>query len=96
MDKELEKTLKNLDKLIKKSEKLKAKADKNLEKAVKEPCKIQITKEKGGACDLIIEGGRLTLLLTLAGAVKSILDQLDCSEAEFNYIKNITGFKEAE
>jgi len=63
------------------------------EEAITKPCKIHIDSENGNT-KLEVEGGRLSLLLTLAGAEKSILRDLKCSKEEFELIKNMVGSEE--
>lgn len=95
MDKEIKEKLNKLldtmlDKVAEKMEEMEG----ALDKALQQPCKIHIYSN-GNDTQLDVEGGRLTLLLTLAGAEQSILKQLKCSEDEFNFIKNIVGTREA-
>jgi len=66
---------------------------KKINEALKEPCLIKIENTKQGT-RMNIEGGRLTLLLVLAGAEKGILKQLDCSEKEYIFIKEIVGMND--
>lgn len=98
MKKEFDELLEELDNILNNFENkenkeidLKETFDKMVNEAKQKSCKIVISKEEGDTVNLGFEGGRLTLLLVLAGAEKRILNQLDCDEKEFNYIKNIVG-----
>ena len=98
MDKELKE---KMDKLF---DKLLDSLDINLDKikdigtkckeAINTPCKIHIDND-GKGTRLAVEGGRLSLLITLAGAEKGILKKLNCSTEEFEFIKNMVGTEEA-
>lgn len=101
MDKDIRETLKNLKEMldIATSEdfnKIKDKFDKLMNEALKQPCKITIEKYKDGKARTGIEGNRLSLLIALAGAEKSILKQLNCDNEEFEFIKNFVGAEETE
>jgi len=74
----------------------KDKFSKLMEEGLKQPCKITIEKYKDGKAKTGIEGNRLSLLITLAGAEKGILKQLSCSNEEFEFIKNFVGTEETE
>ncbi|MBP5426697.1 MAG: hypothetical protein J6Y29_02195 [Clostridiales bacterium] len=83
-----------LEKLKELTEKMVDKMSKNLDElegqmteAIKEPCKIHIDNN-GTNTQLDVSGTRLNLLLTLAGAEKTILRDLHCSDSEFEFIKN--------
>ena len=94
--KEMLKDLKELIEIFEDSdfEKAKEKFEKQLKEALNEPCKITIEKGKKGDAKLGIEGRRLALLISLAGAEESILKQLKCSEDEFKFIKNLVGTRD--
>lgn len=91
MDKELkekkDKLLDDLDNLIKDTET-------KCKEALNMPCKIHIDND-GKGIKLAAKGGRLSLLITLAGAEKNILKELKCSTEEFNLIKIIVKTAEA-
>lgn len=95
MDKELkEKMDKLLDKLLGINlDKIKD-IDTKCKEALNTPCKIHIYNDSKGT-RLAVESGRLSLLITLAGAEKGILKQLNCSTEEFEFIKNMVGTEEA-
>lgn len=57
-----------------------------LEKANKEKVLIKCTGNKGNF-NIQCKGGRLTLLLALAGIESNILDQVGASKEEFELIK---------
>lgn len=96
MDKKVKKKLDDLlDALFDKSNILKE-YEKTMNKALKEPCTIEMTKNKNGKATVKIMGARLPLLLLLAGCEKNILQQLNCSEDEFDFIKRQIGTKEAK
>lgn len=78
------------------NEKLKKQFYKAMEKAIKEPCEIIVKKDKDGYASCKIEGYRLPLLIALAGAEKNILEKLNSSEGEFEFIKSYIGCKEEE
>lgn len=61
--------------------------------ATSKPCKIHIDND-GKDTALNVKGGRLTILITLAGTEKRILKYLHCTNEEFEFIKNIVGAKE--
>lgn len=61
-------------------------------KALRGSCKIHLDKTEDNT-QLEINGNGLTVLIALAGAEKAILEKLNCSELEFEYIKNIIGTK---
>lgn len=90
MDKVLNKLLDNLDVSLDKIKDI----DTKCKEALNTPCKIHIDNNGKGTA-LAIEGGRLSLLITLAGAEKGILKQLNCSNKEFEFIKNMVGTEEA-
>lgn len=94
-EKELDELLDDLKEIITKASKIPTEEEinKKTNEALKEPCLIKIENTKQGT-RMNIEGGRLTLLLILAGAEKGILKQLDCSEEEFKFIKEIVGMND--
>jgi len=99
MEKELKELLKELKKLRKvvtdkDMEKAKENFSKQMEEAIKTPCEISIKKENSGLANMKVEGKRLAILVTLAGAEKGILKQLHCTEDEFDFIKNFVGSRE--
>ncbi len=95
MEKEFNELLKELDNIIDNFNhtniSTKEIFDKMVNEEMQKPCKIVINKKEKEDVHLGIEGSRLTLLLVLAGAEKTILNQLECNEKEFNYIKSIVG-----
>lgn len=66
-----------------------------LRKAQDEPFKIEIKREKDHT-SMAIEGGRLTLLVNVAGALKLLQEKLNCSDEEFELIKDSIGRVEGE
>lgn len=72
-------------------EKKKQKIMDALEEAIKRPCKIHIDAKKDGKCRVMSEGNRLSLLVTLAGAEKNILNELNCDDKFFQFIKSMVG-----
>lgn len=95
MDKELKKLLEEIKERLSKKDKLETLSD-LLDKALKEKTIISIEKDTKGKSTINVEGNRLSLLVTLAALEKSILEQLDCDSIEFDFIKTITGTKEAD
>lgn len=90
MDKVLDKLLDSLDGKLDKMKDI----DTKCKEALNTPCKIHIDNDGKGTA-LAVEGGRLSLLITLAGAEKSILKELNSSSEEFEFIKNMVGTEEA-
>ena len=90
MDKLFDKLLDSLDINLDKIKDI----DTKCKEALTKPCKIHIDNDGKGTA-LAVEGGRLSLLITLAGAEKGILKQLNCSTEEFEFIKNMVGTEEA-
>lgn len=66
------------------------KAMEKFEEASKEDFVINVSR-KNGHNKLNVEGGRLTLLIGLAGIEKAILAKLDASEEMFEFIKDHVG-----
>lgn len=64
--------------------------------AFKEPCKISIEKKADGTAKTMINGNYLTVLLTLAGLEKVILEKAKVPTPVWENIKEIVGVKEAE
>ena len=98
-NKEIKEMLNNLKELLEIMEdsdigKAKEKFEKMLKEAINEPCKITIEKGKKGDAKLGIEGRRLALLISLAGAKQGILKQLKCSDEEFEFISNFVGTRD--
>ena len=91
-EKEIDELLDSLKEIITKASKIPTEEEvkKKFNEALKEPCKILI-ETKNENTRMNIEGGRLTILLTIAGAEKGILNQLECSKDEFEFIKKIVG-----
>lgn len=52
------------------------------------------TSKKGPLCQ--IEGGRMTLLINLAGIKKCMLEKLNCTDEEFEFIESMIGRIEEE
>ncbi len=101
MDKDIKEMLGNIKELLEIMEskdltKVKNKFSEMLDEALEQPCKISVEKGENGGAKIEVEGQRLSLLLTLAGAEKGILKQLHCKDEEFDFIKNFVGTKEAE
>lgn len=97
-EKELNKLLDDLKEIINKIDEDKdykeQKFNDMLNEELNKSCKIAIEKEENREAKMRIEGSRLSLLLTLAGAEKGILKQLDCDKREFEFIKEIVGINE--
>ncbi len=98
-NKEIKEMLNDLKELIEMFEdsdigKAKEKFEKMLKEAINEPCKITIEKGKNGEAKLGVEGRRLALLISLAGAKQGILKQLKCSDEEFEFISNFVGTRD--
>lgn len=101
IDKELKEKLEELNGLLRdvvedNKQGLIDKLNDRLEKAHKEKVIISVEKDIDGKAETKIEGTRLALLVTLAGLEKSVLNQLHCSEGEFEIIKSSVGVREAE
>lgn len=101
MEKEFKEMLKNLKEMLEMvtnedTEKNKEKFSNMISEAIKQPCKITIEKDKRGQAELGVEGNRLALLITLAGAEQGILKQLSCEQKEFDFIKGFVGSKEVD
>lgn len=96
--KEMLKSMENILKLLNDSDlgKAKEKFSNMLEEAINEPAIISIEKDNGGKAETRVEGKRLAILVTLAGAEKSILRNIKASEEEFNFIKNFVGSAEVD
>lgn len=98
MDKELkekkDKLLDNLDNLLDINRDKIKDTETKCKEALNMPCKIHIDND-GKGIKLATKGGRLSLLITLAGAEKNILKELKCSTEEFNLIKIIVKTAEA-
>ena len=94
MEKEINELKELFDGKEKVNEKLKKQFYEAMEKAIKEPCEIIVKKDKDGYASCKIEGYRLPLLIALAGAEKSILEKLNSSEEELEFIKGFIGYKE--
>ena len=58
-----------------------------IDRAIQDPCEISIQKGENGEATIRVDGSRLALLIALAGAEKSILNQLDCDNDEFDFLK---------
>ena len=100
MDKELKEMLNHLKDMLeiatsKDFEKAKEKFSEIMDEALKQPCKITIEKNKKGEAKMGVEGQRLALLISLAGAEQGILKQLHCTNDEFDFIKQFVGTREA-
>ena len=74
--------------------KMKNKIDERLQNAIDEPCIISIDKKQGGEASIIVKGDRLSLLVTLAGLEKQVLEKLECNNSEWEFIKNKIGTRE--
>ena len=100
MDKELKEMLNHLKEMLEIAtsdnfDKAKEKFSEIMDEALKQPCKIKIEKDKKGKAKMGVEGQRLALLVTLAGAEQGILKQLKCDNDEFEFIKQFVGTREA-
>lgn len=101
MEKEFKEMLKNLKEMLEMvinedTEKNKEKFNNMMSEAIKQPCKITIEKDKRGQVKVGVEGNRVALLITLAGAEQGILKQLSCEQKEFDFIKGFVGSKEVD
>ena len=101
MEKEFKEMLKNLKEMLEIVEnsdigKAKEKFSNMLEEAINQPCKITIEKNKGGKCNVKLQGNELSLLLTLAGAEENILKRIYCEQETFDFIKTFVGSKEVD
>lgn len=67
-----------------------------LNRAINEPCEISIKKEKNGYAQASINGERLSLIVTLIGLEREVLNKLKCPKEEYEFIKTFIGSKEAE
>ena len=96
MDKDLKNKLEQLlDKMFEKLSNSINEAKGRMEDAIQEPCEIKITNDGKGTA-IAIEGCRLGILLTLAGAENRLLEQLGCSETEFEMYKKVVGSMDKE
>ena len=96
MDNEIKEKLNELlEKVIDKVSKNMDGLEDNFNQAVKEPCKIHVDND-GKGTGVKVEGKRLSLLITLAGAEKNILKELNCSNSEFDFIKNMVASEIAD
>lgn len=67
---------------------------KSINEALKEEATISIKKFKDGTAETNIKGHRLTILITLAGLEKSILEDFNPPKGLWEKIKNVIGVKE--
>ena len=101
MEKDIKEMLRDLKEMLeivtdKDMGKAKDKFSNMLSEAIKQPCKITIEKDKRGQANVGVEGNRLALLVTLAGAEQGILKQLHCDKNEFDFLKEFIGSKEVK
>jgi len=96
--KELKEMLNQLEKIAKKvTNNSFEKVSQKVGEALAEECVISLRKEKDSkATRMEIAGGRLTILLYLAGLENSLLEKLECDDEEFAIMKNFVGHKEAD
>lgn len=66
-----------------------------INEALKEEATISIKKFKDGTAKTNIKGRRLSVLITLAGLEKTILEDLKPPKGLWEKIKNVIGVKEA-
>lgn len=107
MDKELKDLLKELNELIgnlansdnlnseldKAMKKMSDRIEKDINNAFKEECTISIEKKKNGESISRIEGKPITILITLAGLEKGIMEKLNPPKELWNMIKEKVGVK---
>lgn len=67
----------------------------HIRKCSKEPFKIEAVNN-GENTSVEINGGRITLLVNLAGMEKAILERLHCEEDEFEFYKSLISGVETE
>ena len=67
----------------------------HIRKCSKEPFKIEAVNN-GENTSVEINGGRITLLINLAGMEKAILERLHCEEDEFEFYKSLISGVETE
>lgn len=67
----------------------------HIRKCSKEPFKIEAVNN-GENTSVKINGGRITLLVNLAGMEKAILERLHCEEDEFEFYKSLISGVETE
>ena len=67
----------------------------HIRKCSKEPFKIEAVNN-GKNTSVEINGGRITLLINLAGMEKAILERLHCEEDEFEFYKSLISGVETE
>lgn len=93
MDKELKEMLKEF---MNKMYGTLAKSNKKmLDEAINEPCKIHLDKESNGKAQLEVGGSRLAILIGLSALEKEVLEQLHCTQDEFDILKKMVGTREA-
>lgn len=61
--------------------------------AANSDCEISIKHVKDGDTNMHVSGSRVSIMILLAAAEKQILNKIDCSEEEFEMIKDMTGSK---
>lgn len=96
MEKDLKEMLNSLKELVEELSKtggLEDKFKESMEEAINEPCKITIETTKNGVVKTGLTGRGLAILVTLAGAEKSILKEINCTDKEFDFIKDCIGSK---
>lgn len=96
MDKEFLKMMSEL--FANMSKNLDGDLDKKIDKAMKrvfnEETEIQIIKSKNGKTEIKTKGTNLSILITLAGLEKSILDRLGLPKRVFDFLKDTVGTME--
>lgn len=97
-NKELNKVIEELEKLLKKMENKTTKTSlvEVIEQNMNRPASIHIDKNENGECSAKLEGTRIAILITLAGLEKTILEQLDPPTALWETIKKHIGTMEVE
>jgi predicted RNA-binding protein len=97
MKKELEK---ELDKLLEKLKNSILEDDEDINKALKEehktPTLIHIEKNKDGKSSIKLEGTSVSILITLAGLEKTIMETVNPPAGFYEFIKMKTGIKGAD
>lgn len=96
MDKEILELLNRIKELTNDIGSKASEIHKMFEKELVKPCEIRIKKERGIGAKTYIKGSRLSLLIALASLEKNVLEQLNCDEMEFDFIKNTVGSKVVE
>ena len=91
MDKILDKLLDNLDGKLDKMNDFESKC----KEATTKVCKIHIDNDEKGM-RLAVEGNRLSLLIALASAEKQLLNELNASSKDLEFIKTIVSSEKVD